>query len=68
MLKIELKGNKALKALQELEQKQLIRIVKEPDLNSYALPGEAINEEDFKKWIEYTEDSPSISLTEAKQR
>lgn len=68
MLKIELKGNKALKALQELEQKQLIRIVKEPDLNSYALPGEAINEEDFKKWNEYTEDSPSISLTEAKQR
>ncbi len=68
MLKIELTGNKALKALQELEHKQLIRIVKEPDLNSYALPGEAINEEDFKKWVEYTEDSPSISLTEAKQR
>jgi len=33
MLKIELKGNKALKALQELEQKQLIRIVKKNGLN-----------------------------------
>ena len=51
-----------------LEHKQLIRIVKEPDLNSYALPGEPINEEDFKKWVEYAEDSPTVSFTEAKQR
>lgn len=65
---IELTDNKSLKALQDLEHKHLIRILKEPDLNSYALPGEAINEEDFKKWIEYTEDSPSVSITEAKQR
>ncbi|MCK9452897.1 MAG: hypothetical protein M0Q90_14475 [Bacteroidales bacterium] len=65
---IELKDNQSLKALQELEQKQLIRIVKEPDLNSYALAGEPISEEDFKKWVEYTEDSPTVSITEAKQR
>jgi hypothetical protein len=65
---IELTGNNSLKALQDLEHRQLIRIVKEPDLNSYALPGEAISEEDFKKWVEYAEDSPTVSITEAKQR
>jgi hypothetical protein len=65
---IELTNNSSLKALQDLEHKQLIRIVKGPDLNSYALPGEPISEEDFKKWVEYTEDSPTVSLTEAKQR
>ena len=67
-LKIELIDNNSLKALQELEHKRLIRIVKEPDLNSYALPGEPISVEDFQKWVEYVEDSPTVSLTEAKQR
>lgn len=65
---IELTDNDSLKALQDLEHKHLIRIVKEPDLNSYALPGEPISEDDFKKWVEFTENSPTVSITEAKQR
>jgi len=65
---IELTDNNSLKALQDLEHKHLIRIVKEPDLNSYALPGEPISEDDFKKWVEHTENSPTVSITEAKQR
>ncbi len=40
---IELTDKNSLKVLQDLEHKHLIRIVKEPDLNSYALPGEPIN-------------------------
>lgn len=67
-LTVQLTDNNSLKALQDLEDKRLIRIVKKPDLNSYALQGEAISEEDFRKWIEYTEDSPTVSITEAKQR
>jgi len=67
-LRIELTGNNSLEALQELEHKHLIRIVKEPDLNSYALHGEAISEKDFRRWVEYAENSPTVSLTEAKQR
>ncbi len=63
---IELTGNNSLKALQDLEHKHLIRILKEPDLNSYSLPGEPISNEDFKKWVEYAEISPTVSLTEAK--
>jgi len=67
-LKIELTGNNSLKALQDLENKQLIRIVQEPDLNSYSLPGEPIRNEDFRKWVEYAENSPSVTLTQAKQK
>jgi hypothetical protein len=67
-LTVELTGNNSLKALKDLEQKQLIRILKEPDLNSYSLPGEPISIEDFRKWIEYVENSPTVSLTKAKQR
>ena len=67
-LTIELTGNNSLKALQDLEHKHLIRIVKEPDLNLYSLPGEPISNEDFRRWVEYTENSPTLSLTEAKQR
>jgi len=67
-LKIELIDSNSLKALQELEHKRLIRIVKEPDLNSYALPGGPISVEDFQKWVEYVEDTPTVSLAEAKQR
>jgi hypothetical protein len=65
---IELTGNSSLKALQDLEHKHLIRILKEPDLSSYSLPGEPINSEDFRRWVEYAENSPTLSLTEAKLR
>jgi len=65
---IELTDNNSLKALQDLEHKNLIRIIKEPDLNSYALHGEPISKEDFKKWVEYAEDSPTVSIIEAKHR
>jgi hypothetical protein len=68
VLTIELKGNNSLKALQELEKKDLIRIVNEPDLNSYVLPGENISDEDFVKWIEYSENSITLGLNESKAR
>jgi hypothetical protein len=68
ILTIETKGEGALKELQNLEQQDLIRIVKEPDSNLYYLPGEPISNEDFTNWIEYANNSPTISLIEAKQR
>ncbi len=68
ILTIELTGNNSLKALHYLENKNLIRIVKEPDTNLYSLPGKPISVEDFKKWVEYAENSPTVSLTEANQR
>ncbi len=67
ILTIELTGNNSLKALQELEHKNMIRIVKN-NINSYSLSGDSISEEDFIKWIEYAESSVSVSLAEAKQQ
>lgn len=67
-LTIELTANNSLKALQVLEHKHLIRILKESDLNSYSLPGDPISEEDFRKWVKYAENSPTVSITDAKQR
>jgi len=58
ILTIELTGSNALKALQDLEQKDLIRIVKEPEINLYCLTGEPISDEDLKKWLEYAEKLP----------
>jgi hypothetical protein len=65
---IELTGNNSMSALKELEHKHLIRILKEPDLNSYSLPGDPISNEDFRKWVEYAENSPTVSLNEVKLR
>lgn len=67
-LTIELTDPNSLKVTQDLEQKRIIRIVNYPDLDSYALPGNAISEEDFKQWVEYAQESPSISITEARER
>jgi len=65
---IELTGTSSLKALQELEHKRLIRIVKEPDIKSYALLGKEFSAEDFKSWVKYAESSPTMSLNEAKEK
>ena len=67
-LTIELTGSNSLRALQDLEQKDLIRILKEPDVNSYSLPGGSISDEDFRKWVEYAEMTPVVSLAETKKR
>ena len=67
-LTIELTGNNALKALKDLEHKHLIRILEEPDLNSYSLSGEPISNEDFRGWVKYAENSSTVMLTEAKLR
>jgi hypothetical protein len=67
-LTIELTGINSLKALKDLEHKHLIRILKEPDLNSYSLFGEPISNEDFRRWVDYAENSPTVTSTEAKLR
>ena len=68
ILNIEIKGDEALKELHNLEQQDLILIVKEPDSNLYSLPGGPISNEDFANWIEFAENSPNLSLIQAKQK
>lgn len=65
---IKLTTDDSLKALKELERKRLIQILESPDLYSWALPGEKISEESFKQWVEYAEESPTVSKTEAEKQ
>ena len=64
---IELKNSKAFEELHNLEEKNLIRIVNE-DFSSYSLPGKPIDEKEFKEWVEYAENTQTVSLNEAKQQ
>lgn len=67
-IRIEITGKESLEELRKLEENKLIRILNEPDVYSYSLPGEAISENDFKNWIEYAEESPTTDLYQAKKR
>jgi hypothetical protein len=64
---VELTDNNSLKALQALENENLIRIVQEPESESYALPGKPMSEQEFKSWVKFTEEQSTVSITEAKQ-
>ena len=67
-IRIEITGEESLEELRKLEENKLIRILNEPDINSYSLPGEAISENEFKNWIEYAEESPTIDFYKAKEK
>ena len=63
---VEISNKSALKALHGLEEKQLIRIIKEDDLDSPALPGKAQSLAEFRNWLKGAESTPTISLKDAK--
>jgi hypothetical protein len=62
---VQLTHRSARKALQVLEQKQFIRIVKSPRFESPALPGKPLDLSAFKAWIKAAESAPSVSLKAA---
>lgn len=64
---VQLTGKQSMGALRELENQHLIKIVDEPDYNAWALPGEPIEKEDFIKWVKYAENSPTVTLNEARE-
>jgi len=64
---IELKNNKAIEELHNLEEKDFIRIVNE-DFSSYSLPGKPIDEDEFRAWVDHAENTSTVSLIEAKQQ
>lgn len=67
-LTIEITGNEALATLKALEEKSQIRILPNPRLELYALPSEPVSKKDFKQWVEYAEQTKTVSLNEAIQR
>ena len=66
---VELRDKKAFEELHNLEAKQLIRIITEKGpASSYALPGDSVSVEDFRKWITQAENTPTVSITHAKKQ
>lgn len=64
-LTIELTSYKSLKALKDLEQKNLIKIHQN---DSFALSGKEISEDQFKDWVNEAEGAESLSVNEAKRQ
>jgi hypothetical protein len=67
-LTVQVTDNNGLKALHALEQKHFIRILENPGTDSPALPGNALGMDAFRNWISEADDSPTITLQEAKAK
>jgi hypothetical protein len=65
-LTVQVTDNNGLKALHALEQKHFIRILENTGTDSPALPGNALGMDAFRSWINAADDSPTITLQEAK--
>ena len=63
---VEINKRGALKALQDLQEKQLITIVKDELPDSPALPGRPSSLAEFRAWLKQSEKMPVISLKDAK--
>ena len=63
---IELTNGKALKALQDLEEKHFIKIIPESGRVSTALAGKALTNKEFTDLILSRENGPTVSLKDAK--
>jgi hypothetical protein len=65
---VEISNKDGLKALENLADKHFIRIVSKTEMDTPALAGEPLSIAEFKNWISEAENTPHISLTEAKNK
>lgn len=65
---LEINNNEALKTLRALENKHLISILEDSDLDSPSLPGTTLSLIEFKSWIGDAEKAPTVSLTQAREK
>ena len=65
-LTVEITNNDALKVLQSLQEKRLIKIFTRPKVDSIVFTGKALSAEEFKEMIDIAEQCETISLKEAK--
>jgi len=59
---LQIYNSDALKTLKTLENKRLIGIVNNSEIDSLALPGEPLSITEFKNCISEAESSPTVSL------
>lgn len=67
-LTIQITNNSGLKALHALEQKKIIKIMDDSEMESPAIPGDKLSLKAFKNWIAKSEEAPTVSLKEAKSQ
>lgn len=67
-LTIQITSESGLKALHALEEKHHIKIIDDADLDSPSLPGPPLSLKAFKEWIAKSEETPTVSLKEAKSK
>lgn len=68
LLTIEVTDQNAMKTLYSLEEKHLIKIADDVDLNSAALPGTPLSLKAFKNWVKDAEGSATVSLKYASSK
>ncbi len=65
-LTAQITDDNGLKALLALEQKHFIQIMENTGTDSPALPGNSLGLSAFRNWINAADDSPTVTLQEAK--
>jgi len=65
---IEIKDSHALKTLKTLEEKQYISIIVTSEVDSPALSGKPLSQSEFNNWLRESELSPTIALSDAKEK
>jgi hypothetical protein len=67
-LTLQITSESAMKTIHSLEQKHLVKIVDDADMDSPSLPGAALSLKAFKSWIADAESMSSVSLKDAKTK
>ncbi len=65
---LQINDEDALKTLLELERRHYISILENSNTNSPSLPGSPMSQSEFEKLIAEAEQSPLITLNEAKEK
>lgn len=68
LLTLQVNSDDALKTIQKLEDKHLVEVLENSELDSPALPGKAMSLKAFRNWIAEAEKTSTISLTDAKKK
>ena len=65
---LQINDNSALKTLRDLETRHMISILDTSEIDSPSLPGGPMRLTELKDWIKAAENTPSVSLNEAKAK
>jgi hypothetical protein len=65
---LQINDERVVKTLQDMERSQFISILENSEFDSPALPGAPMSITAFKSWIGASEQTETVSLTQAKEK